>query len=108
QWRSWATPDGRHIDQLETVLNQLKNDPDSRRIIVSAWNVGELLALTAVLIILQPQPLKIAVKMQVLRGRADGFVPHSFLITLHPLLYGRVVNVILHDEIFCDDRVVLS
>ncbi len=42
QWRSWATPDGRHIDQLETVLNQLKNDPDSRRIIVSAWNVGEL------------------------------------------------------------------
>ncbi|WP_435927681.1 thymidylate synthase [Dryocola sp. BD613] len=42
QWRSWATPDGRHIDQLATVLNQLKNDPDSRRIIVSAWNVGEL------------------------------------------------------------------
>ncbi|KGQ13582.1 Thymidylate synthase [Beauveria bassiana D1-5] len=42
QWRSWATPDGRYIDQLTTVLNQLKNDPDSRRIIVSAWNVGEL------------------------------------------------------------------
>ncbi|MGB7800725.1 thymidylate synthase [Buttiauxella sp.] len=42
QWRSWATPDGRHIDQLTTVINQLKNDPDSRRIIVSAWNVGEL------------------------------------------------------------------
>lgn len=36
------TPDGRHIDQITTVLNQLKNDPDSRRIIVSAWNVGEL------------------------------------------------------------------
>ncbi|WP_117004987.1 thymidylate synthase, partial [Klebsiella pneumoniae] len=35
-------PDGRHIDQITTVLNQLKNDPDSRRIIVSAWNVGEL------------------------------------------------------------------
>ncbi|EOT1172114.1 thymidylate synthase [Cronobacter dublinensis] len=42
QWRSWAAPDGRQIDQLETVLRQLKNDPDSRRIIVSAWNVGEL------------------------------------------------------------------
>ncbi|HKM97607.1 MAG TPA: thymidylate synthase [Buttiauxella sp.] len=42
QWRSWATPDGRYIDQLTTVINQLKNDPDSRRIIVSAWNVGEL------------------------------------------------------------------
>ncbi|MGS3108728.1 thymidylate synthase, partial [Escherichia coli] len=34
--------DGRHIDQITTVMNQLKNDPDSRRIIVSAWNVGEL------------------------------------------------------------------
>lgn len=42
QWRAWPTPDGSHIDQLTTVLNQLKNDPDSRRIIVSAWNVGEL------------------------------------------------------------------
>ena len=42
QWRSWPAPDGRHIDQITTVMNQLKNDPDSRRIIVSAWNVGEL------------------------------------------------------------------
>ena len=42
QWRAWPTPDGRHIDQITTVLNQLKNAPDSRRIIVSAWNVGEL------------------------------------------------------------------
>ena len=42
QWRAWPTPDGRHIDQITTVLNQLKNDSDSRRIIVSAWNVGEL------------------------------------------------------------------
>ena len=43
QWRAWPTPDGRHIDQITTVMNQLKNDPDSRRIIVSAWNVGELI-----------------------------------------------------------------
>ena len=42
QWRSWPTPDGRHIDQIAPVMNQLKNDPDSRRIIVSAWNVAEL------------------------------------------------------------------
>ena len=42
QWRSWPAPDGRHIDQISTVMEQLKNDPDSRRIIVSAWNVGEL------------------------------------------------------------------
>lgn len=42
QWRAWGTADGRQIDQLQTVLKQLKQDPDSRRIIVSAWNVGEL------------------------------------------------------------------
>ncbi|EKE68285.1 thymidylate synthase [Gallaecimonas xiamenensis] len=42
QWRSWPSADGRHIDQLSQVLEQLKSNPDSRRIIVSAWNVGEL------------------------------------------------------------------
>ena len=42
QWRSWPTQDGRHIDQISQVLEQLKNNPDSRRILVSAWNVGEL------------------------------------------------------------------
>ncbi|KEA54467.1 thymidylate synthase [Mangrovibacter sp. MFB070] len=42
QWRAWPTPDGEHIDQITRVIEQLKNDPDSRRIIVSAWNVSEL------------------------------------------------------------------
>lgn len=42
QWRSWPTSDGRHIDQITQVVNQLKNNPDSRRIIVSAWNVAEI------------------------------------------------------------------
>lgn len=42
QWRAWGACDGRSIDQLANVVNQLKTDPDSRRIIVSAWNVGEL------------------------------------------------------------------
>ena len=42
QWRSWPTPDGRHIDQIQQVIKQLKTMPNSRRIIVSAWNVADL------------------------------------------------------------------
>ena len=42
QWRSWRTSDGRKIDQLTEVISQIKANPDSRRLIVSAWNVGEI------------------------------------------------------------------
>jgi thymidylate synthase len=42
QWRSWPAPDGRHIDQISQVLHTLKTNPDSRRILVSAWNVADL------------------------------------------------------------------
>lgn len=42
QWRSWPTADGRHIDQIAQVIKTLKENPDSRRIMVSAWNVGEI------------------------------------------------------------------
>ncbi|WP_431247651.1 thymidylate synthase [Leifsonia xyli] len=42
QWRSWPAPDGRHIDQIQQVIDTLRSDPDSRRIIVSAWNVADI------------------------------------------------------------------
>jgi thymidylate synthase len=42
QWRSWPTPDGRHVDQISALLERLRTDPDSRRLVVSAWNVGQL------------------------------------------------------------------
>lgn len=42
QWRSWPTPDGKHIDQITQVIDMIKNTPDSRRLIVSAWNVAEI------------------------------------------------------------------
>ncbi len=42
QWRSWPTANGKTIDQIQNIVNQIKNTPDSRRIIVSAWNVGEI------------------------------------------------------------------
>jgi thymidylate synthase len=48
QWRSWPTPDGRKIDQIAQIMQQLQENPDSRRIMLSAWNVGEIENMAAI------------------------------------------------------------
>ncbi len=55
QWRSWPTPDGGHIDQISKVVDQIKNSPDSRRIIVSGWNVPFNIASYALLTMMMAQ-----------------------------------------------------
>ena len=88
QWRAWPTPDGRHIDQITTVLNQLKNDPDSRRIIVSAWNVGELdkMALAPCHAFFQFYVADGRLSLQLSQRSADMFLGVPFNIASYALL----------------------
>ncbi|MEM8548957.1 MAG: thymidylate synthase [Pseudomonadota bacterium] len=88
QWRSWPTPDGRHIDQIETVLRQLREEPDSRRIIVSAWNVGELdqMALAPCHAFFQFYVADGALSCQLYQRSADIFLGVPFNIASYALL----------------------
>jgi thymidylate synthase len=88
QWRSWLAPDGRTIDQIARVVEQLRNNPDSRRILVSAWNVGELEAMAL-------QPCHALFQFHVAAGRlscqlyqrsADVFLGVPFNIASYALL----------------------
>ena len=88
QWRSWPTADGRTIDQISRVVDQLRRDPDSRRIVVSAWNVGELDRMRLV-------PCHALFQFHVARGRlscqlyqrsADVFLGVPFNIASYALL----------------------
>jgi thymidylate synthase len=88
QWRSWATTDGRSIDQLKEVLKQLKNSPDSRRIIVSAWNVGELsqMALMPCHALFQFYVADNKLSCQLYQRSADVFLGVPFNIASYALL----------------------
>jgi thymidylate synthase len=88
QWRAWATADGRHVDQIERVLEQLRNDPDSRRIIVSAWNVGELerMALAPCHAFFQFYVADRRLSCQVYQRSADIFLGVPFNIASYALL----------------------
>lgn len=88
QWRSWPTPDGRHIDQLSEVVQRIQKDPDSRRLIVSAWNVGELdkMALAPCHALFQFYVANGRLSCQLYQRSADIFLGVPFNIASYALL----------------------
>jgi thymidylate synthase len=88
QWRSWPAPDGRHIDQIAAVVEGLKRDPDSRRHIVSAWNVGELdkMALSPCHCLFQFYVADGRLSCQLYQRSADVFLGVPFNIASYALL----------------------
>ncbi len=88
QWRSWPTADGRHIDQIARVLETLRHDPDSRRILVSAWNVGELdaMALAPCHALFQFYVANGRLSCQLYQRSADAFLGVPFNIASYALL----------------------
>ncbi|MBC8014011.1 MAG: thymidylate synthase [Methyloceanibacter sp.] len=95
QWRSWPAPDGRHIDQIAQVVEGLKRDPDSRRHIVSAWNVGELdkMALSPCHCLLQFYVGEGRLSCQLYQRSADVFLGVPFNIASYALLTLMVAQV---------------
>jgi len=95
QWRSWPTADGRHVDQISQVINTLKNNPDSRRIIVSAWNVGEIehMALPPCHAFFQFYVANGKLSCQLYQRSADIFLGVPFNIASYALLTLMVAQV---------------
>ncbi len=88
QWRCWPTPDGGHVDQIAQVVQQLKTNPDSRRIIVSAWNVAELskMALLPCHAFFQFYVAENRLSCQLYQRSADIFLGVPFNIASYALL----------------------
>lgn len=88
QWRNWPTPDGRHIDQISEIVEQLKTNPDSRRMIVSAWNVGDLtkMALMPCHALFQFYVANGQLSCQLYQRSADIFLGVPFNIASYALL----------------------
>jgi len=95
QWRSWPTPDGGHIDQISQVVNQIKNNPDSRRIIVSAWNVADVnqMALPPCHSLFQFYVLDGKLSCQLYQRSADIFLGVPFNIASYALLTMMMAQV---------------
>jgi len=95
QWRSWAAPDGRVIDQISEVVAQIKKNPDSRRLIVSAWNVGELdkMALAPCHAFFQFYVADGKLSCQLYQRSADIFLGVPFNIASYALLTLMIAQV---------------
>jgi thymidylate synthase len=95
QWRSWPAPDGRHIDQLSDVLGQIRANPDSRRLIVSAWNVAEIpkMALAPCHAFFQFYVCDGRLSCQLYQRSADIFLGVPFNIASYALLTLMVAQV---------------
>jgi thymidylate synthase len=95
QWRSWPAPDGRRIDQIGQIVEQIKTKPDSRRLIVSAWNVGEIerMALPPCHILFQFYVADGRLSCQLYQRSADIFLGVPFNIASYALLTLMVAQV---------------
>ena len=95
QWRSWPTPDGGHIDQISQVIDAIKNNPDSRRHLVSAWNVGELdkMNLPPCHILFQFYVADGKLSCQLYQRSADVFLGVPFNIASYALLTMMMAQV---------------
>ena len=94
QWRSWPAPDGRHIDQIAQVLDTIRTDPDSRRMVVSAWNVAELdrMALQPCHALFQFHVADGRLSCQLYQRSADLFLGVPFNIASYSLLTHMVAQ----------------
>ncbi|MBK7885996.1 MAG: thymidylate synthase [Bacteroidetes bacterium] len=95
QWRSWPTPDGKSIDQITQLIEQIKKNPDSRRLLVSAWNVAEIpnMALPPCHIMFQFYVANGRLSCQLYQRSADLFLGVPFNIASYALLTHMVAQV---------------
>lgn len=95
QWRSWPSADGRHIDQIRQVVEQIRDNPDSRRLLVSAWNVGDLdrMALAPCHALFQFYVADGKLSCQLYQRSADIFLGVPFNIASYALLTMMIAQV---------------